>query len=227
MSMSRIGHRGAAGYEVENTLKSIKKALTLGVDMIELDVRRCATGELVVFHDATVNRVTNGKGAIRKKTLAEIKALRTIDGQKILTLNETLAIIAGRVDVNLDIKSKGITAALVKTLHQFVKTKQWRQSQFLISSFHHKELQRIKKLDSHIRIGLLYYRRIRSALKRAKKMAAYSVHFHVHHLNKKLIEALRRSGIKSFAWTVNNAFDAKNAYKLGVRGIISDYPDIV
>lgn len=225
--MPKIGHRGAAGYEVENTSKSIKKALELQVDMIELDVRRCASGELVIFHDARVNRITNGKGAISKITLAELKQLRTNDGQEILTLSEALEVIDGRCWVNLDIKSRYITKALVAIIHQCVESKKWRLRQFLISSFNHKELLRIKKLEPDLKIGLLYNRYMRSVLRRATKMSVYSVHFNAHHLKKHLIESLRFHGIKSFAWTVNDHYDARRAYKLGIDGIISDFPDIV
>jgi glycerophosphoryl diester phosphodiesterase len=71
----KIGHRGAAGHAPENTLLSFQKAMDLGVDMIELDVYVCKTGELVVIHDEKVDRTTNGTGYVREKTLDELKIL--------------------------------------------------------------------------------------------------------------------------------------------------------
>ncbi len=129
--------------------------------------------------------------------------------------------------VILDIKGRGVAKPLVEALHAAVKTRRWKLHQFLISAFNHKELQRIKKFDTNIKIGLLYYRHIRSVLKRAQKLSAYSVHFNEHYLRKPLVESLHRHGIKTFVWTVNSSFDAKRLYKLGVDGVISDYPDSI
>lgn len=225
--MPKIGHRGAAGYEVENTKRSIKKALELRVDMVELDVRRCASGELVVFHDARVDRITYGHGAIKKMTLAEIKNLRTWDEQQILTLPEALDFIGGRCWVNLDIKCQGVAGQLVEIIHNSVATKKWRLRQFLISSFNHRELLRIKTLEKELKIGLLYNRWVRSVLRRATRMSAYSVHFNFNYIKRTTVELLRDRGIKSFVWTVNDETSARRAYSLGVDGIISDYPDII
>ncbi|MCX6779000.1 MAG: glycerophosphodiester phosphodiesterase family protein, partial [Candidatus Magasanikbacteria bacterium] len=163
--MLKIGHRGVAGHEVENTAKSLQKALDLKVDMIELDVHKCASGELVVFHDKRVSRITDSSGSIRKKTLAEIKKLRTSDNQEILTLAEALEIIDGRCNVNIEIKHRGVASALVDVVRQLTEKQKWQLDQFLISSFYHRELGRLKKIHPEIKIGLLYYRNLRSAVK--------------------------------------------------------------
>ena len=81
-----IAHRGASGYEPENTLRSFKKAMELGVDIIELDVHKCKSGELVVIHDFNLNRTTNGKGLVKDKTLAELRELELKKSEKIPTL---------------------------------------------------------------------------------------------------------------------------------------------
>ncbi|MBI3631657.1 MAG: glycerophosphodiester phosphodiesterase [Candidatus Staskawiczbacteria bacterium] len=225
--MIKIGHRGAAGYEVENTAKALKKALELRVNIIEMDVRRCATGELVVFHDKKIDRITNGRGLIRKLSLAEIKKLRTFDGQKILTLSEALEIINGSCMVNLHLKAKNIARPLIDLLHQMIATKQWTIRQFLISSFNTKDLYSIKKLDNKIKVGILYYRHILSIVRRAKKISAYSVHIHSHLLSQKLISALHQNNIQVFVWTLNRTADIKHARQLKVDGIISDFPDLI
>lgn len=91
--MQKIGHRGAKGYTVENTLESFQKAIDLNVDAIELDVHVCKTGELIVFHDFTLERLTNGKGEISKSSLEELKKLRINEKFKIPTLIEALDFI--------------------------------------------------------------------------------------------------------------------------------------
>lgn len=93
----RIGHRGAAGYEPENTLRSFKTALRLGAEMTELDVHICGTGELVVIHDESVDRTTDGSGFVRDMTLDELKSLDAGKGEKIPTLNEVFSTLRGQI----------------------------------------------------------------------------------------------------------------------------------
>ncbi len=224
--MLKIGHRGAAGYEVENTLKSFQKALDLKVDIIELDVHQCASGELVVFHDKKIKRLTEERGSIIKMTLAEIQELRLSDGQKILTLDEALDLIAGRAQVNIDIKKRGIAPALVAALNNHLSKPHWETRHFIISSFFHRELRLIKKLNADLKIGLLYYRNLRNIAKKAKKMSAYSVHLNKRYLRKKTIENLRSYGIKIFIWTINSPNEISQARELGVDGIMTDFPDL-
>ena len=225
--MLKIGHRGAAGHAVENTAQSLQKALDLKVDMIELDVHLCASGELVVFHDRKVSRVTDSKGAIKRKTLAEIKKLHTSDNQEILTLVEALQIINGRCGINIELKHRGTAASLAEVIKQMTKTKEWSLDKFIISSFHHRELRRLKDLHPEIRIGLLYYRNFRSVVKKAKKMSAFSVHFNKRFMKKKLVESLQAQDIKFFVWTANTLGDINRAKELGVDGIITDFPELV
>src|SRR5260221_5656519 len=94
--MLRIAHRGASGYEPENTLISFQKALQLGADMLELDVRVSKDGFVVVIHDRKVDRITNGKGKVNTLTLEELKHLDVGSQQTISTLQEVLDLVAGR-----------------------------------------------------------------------------------------------------------------------------------
>lgn len=224
--MSIIGHRGAAGYEIENTAKSIKKALELRVDVIEIDVRRCASGELVVFHDRTTDRLTGHSGKIGKMTLAELKNLRTRDGQQILTLDEAIDAVGDHCLINLDIKGRKIAGPLVGLLHERERQKKNKLRQFLVVSFNHAELRRVKKLEPTLKIGLLYHRHILNVQKKLRRLTPFSVHFNSRHVSKRLIQAAHRLGVKCFIWTVNDPAAAKHFYQLGADGLISDYPDL-
>src|SRR4030066_2090571 len=95
LTMLRIGHRGARAYEPENTLRSFREALEIGVDAVEFDVRKTRDNHLVVIHDADVKRTTNGKGLVADLTLKEIKDLSTGKGEKIPTLEEALEFLEG------------------------------------------------------------------------------------------------------------------------------------
>ena len=116
--MIRIGHRGAMGYEPENTLRSFKKALALKVDMIEFDVYVCKTGEVVVIHDDKVDRTTNGKGYVVQKTLQELTSLDAGKGEKIPLLEEALDCINKKVQVNIELKGEGTAEPVYKIIQK-------------------------------------------------------------------------------------------------------------
>ena len=100
-----IGHRGAMGYETENTIASIEKAIELGVSMIEIDVLRIKSGELMVFHDKRVDRLTNGAGEIEDYYMSDVLALNLVGGHKIPTLQQVLKAVDGRVKINIELKA--------------------------------------------------------------------------------------------------------------------------
>jgi len=100
----KMGHRGAKGYVAENTIESIKKALDFGVDGIEIDVHLCASGELVVFHDFTLDRMTNATGEVSKLSLSELKQLKVNNKFLIPTLVEVLDAIDKKCLLNIELK---------------------------------------------------------------------------------------------------------------------------
>jgi len=137
----KIGHRWAAGYEPENTLASFKKAIDLNVDMIELDVYLCKTGELVVLHDPKVDRTTNGIGYIEEKTFEEVRNLDAGKGEKIPTLKEVFELTNRKVKINIELKWAGTAKPVSKLIKEYVENK-WREyDDFMISSFDHYELK--------------------------------------------------------------------------------------
>ncbi len=106
--MLRIGHRGAKAYAPENTLASFKKALEIGVDAVELDVRKTKDTQLVVIHDADVKRTTNGEGLVNDFTLKEIKSFDAGGGEKIPTFEEALDFLDKKVKVFVELKEVGV-----------------------------------------------------------------------------------------------------------------------
>src|SRR4051794_29972802 len=101
-----IGHRGAAGLEPENTLRSFARAIEIGVDAIELDVY-CVDDRLVVIHDDTLERTTNGRGEVMKSTFAALRQLDAGRGERIPTLEEVFAAVPERLTVNVELKGSG------------------------------------------------------------------------------------------------------------------------
>ena len=221
----KIGHRGAMGYEPENTLRSFQKALDLGVDMIELDVFRCKSGEIIAFHDEKLNQLTNGTGYVTKKTLAELKKLDAGKGEKIPTLEEALDLIDRKCQVNIELKGKRTLNTVLKVIEKYVRNKGWKYEDFIISSFMRHKLKKIPKHHTPVRIGALLSYRIFHFFKFAKKIKAYSVHIKYNLVNEKFVKKAHKKGLKVFVWTVNEPEEIQRFKDMGVDGIFSDFPD--
>ena len=116
-----IGHRGAKGYVAENTYESISKAIVLGVDGIEIDVFRCKSGEIVLFHDKTLEKLTDGKGKVENKTLIELKKLKVLDSQySIPTLDEVLKSIGREIFLNIELKGSNTSLRSYELVKKYI-----------------------------------------------------------------------------------------------------------
>jgi glycerophosphoryl diester phosphodiesterase len=221
----RVAHRGASGYEPENTLLSFKKAIELGADMIEFDVRVCESGELVVMHDDSVDRTTNGKGKIEDKELAELKSLDESKGQKIPTLIEVLDFVDKKIKLDIELKDEGIVKEVSDIIKKYIEKKGWSYDDFMVSSFHHNELRQLKEINPEIRIGVLSEEVPPGFLHFAKKIKAYSVNTPVDRINGKFVENAHKNGLKVFVFAANDTPEIDKAKSLGVDYICSNFPD--
>jgi len=222
----KIGHRGAAGYEPENTLASFKRALELGVDAVELDVHCCSTGEVVAMHDKTLERTTNGKGYVIEKSLAELKSLNAGKGQQIPTLEEVLNLIDKKTIVNIELKGAHTAESVAKIVRYYINNYGWKPEMFWISSFDHEQLKKFRSLEPEIKIGALVTRIPRRRY--ADFIETLEVDFinpSMNFINKKFIDQAHKKGLKIFAYTVNHPEDIIRMKLLGVDGIFSNFPD--
>ena len=224
-SILKIGHRGAKGYEPENTLLSFQKALDLKVDAIELDIHLSLDGEIIVIHDETINRTTNGKGFVNTLSLPELKAFRIEDEHHIPTLTEVFDLINQQCLINIEIKGKGITKAVVELIELYVATKNWKYNHFLISSFDWISLLDIHLLNPEIPLGVLTEYDLKLAFAFAKFIDAKSINAHYHLLSKEMTTQMQEAGFQVYAWTVNEHEDIQKIKSFNVNGIISDFPD--
>jgi len=226
--MLKIGHRGAAGYEPENTLRSFKRALELGVDMIELDVHLCKSGEVVVVHDDTVGRTTNGSGYVGQKTLTELRELDAGRGERIPTLPEVLDLIDKRARINIELKGPYTALAVSELIEQRVRDMRWGYEDFLISSFSKSELSTFRNRSPNTPIGLLLHETDILNLryrKYAMLIGASSIHMPLNLASQRSVNFTKDSGKKVLVWVVNDPADIEFVKRLGVDGIFSDYPD--
>lgn len=220
-----IGHRGASGHAPENTLASFAKAIEFGVDAVELDVYLCKSGELVVIHDATLDRTTNGKGAVEDKTLEEIKLYTCEGGEKIPTLIEVFDLVQRRCIVNVELKGALTASPVADLIEKYVKEKGWSYEDFFVSSFDHHELFAFHKLIPEIKTGALLEGIPFHYAAFAEDIGATHAVLYYETVNKAFVEDAHRRGLLVFAYTVNDPLSMAFVQSIGVDGIITNYPD--
>ena len=225
--MLKIGHRGACGYVPENTIESIEKAIALGVDGVEIDIFKCKSGELVLFHDQTLNNLVGRSGRIEELTLEELNECLIMNKYSIPTLKKVLETVKPPLFINIELKGSGTALPTSDLLYDFTLKKKWSESSFIVSSFKWQELVKLRQLNTTIPIGILVDRRktINEAIEFANKINAYSIHPYYKMLNKKNVQKIKNNCFKVFTWTVNNKAEIDNIKKFSVDGIISSYPD--
>jgi glycerophosphoryl diester phosphodiesterase len=217
--MLKIAHRGANGYEPENTLITFRKAVDLNVDGIELDVHLSMDGEIMVIHDETIDRTSTGKGFVNQFTASVLKEYG------IPTLIEVLELVNCNCFVNIELKGLGTTKPVTELIEIYILTKNWQYTDFLISSFNWKMLEEVQLLNPKIRIGILTEESIKEALAFAKKSKAYSIHPDYRLLTKENVALMQENGFRVYPWTVNSIEDIQKIKSFNVNGIISDFPD--
>lgn len=219
-----IAHRGASGHEPENTLRSFEAAIKLGADMIELDVQACKTGELVVIHDVTVDRTTNGRGRVDEIPLSGLRKLNAGKGEQIPTVIEALNLIDERVSVNIELKTFGTAKPVADIVTQYLKNG-WSNNAFLVSSFIHQELTAFHGVQPDIRLGALITGIPIDYAKFAADLSAWSVHASVEFINQAFVDDAHQRGLKFLVYTVNDEREISNMRTLGVDGIFTNFPN--
>ena len=227
MNILRIGHRGSKGYVAENTLESIKHAILLGVNGIEIDVFKCLSGELVLSHENNLKRLTGKSGQLEKLTLGELKKFLVVGKYKIPTLKDVLTIIETPLFVNIELKGLNTAQATSKIITNLSKSTSWRLENFIISSFNWNELEQFRSIDKNTPVGVLLSNSmsINEAIEFGKKINAQAIHPNFKLLNEKTVKKIKNNGFKIYTWTVNSKDDINYMKKLKVDGIISDFPD--
>lgn len=221
----KIGHRGAKAHVAENTLASIHKALDIGVDGIELDVHVCSTGELVIIHDFTVDRTTNGTGEVHKLSLAELKALKVEGEYEIPTLEEVLDIAGKKCYLNIEMKGRHTAKPVSDLIELYVNTKGYNYDDFIISSFQREELMIMSEINPNIHLAVLTQASVTQAWEWALEFNAKAIHPHFSLLTESNVKKAKQAGYKVNTWTVNEPEDIARVKLYNVDGIISDYPE--
>jgi glycerophosphoryl diester phosphodiesterase len=220
-----IGHRGAAGLEPENTLAGVRRAIELGADWIEIDVRVVA-GEVIVIHDHTLDRTTNGSGSVYDYTVEQLQSLDAGNGERIPTLDEVLDLIDARVGLNVEIKEPRLDAATVETIVAHLDGNPSWHHKIMVSSFHAATMTALAGIGRRDwLLGYLYEEGTRNVVARAAKLGAYSLNASLAQLDAGLVAQAKDAGLRVLVYTVNEETDLARCIELEVDGIYTDYPD--
>lgn len=223
-----IGHRGAKGHVAENTLASVKKALALGVDGIEIDVFVCSTGELVVFHDKTLDKLTDATGYIEELSLDSIRKISVLNQEPIPTLAEVLDEVSGKAILNIELKGEGTAHPTHDLLEYYFSKGKLKADEVFISSFNWEELNLFYELNQQVPIAVLIEDKDPlNALAIAEKLNAIAINPDQKTLTKANVRQIKEAGFKIYPWTVNAPRDIQRMKGLKVDGIITDYPERV
>jgi glycerophosphoryl diester phosphodiesterase len=230
-----VGHRGAAADAPENTLASFSRAAEAGAAMVEFDAKLTADGAVILMHDDTLDRTTDGSGPVAAATLAGIRPLDAGTwfgsdwrGTPVPTLQETLALLVERgLSANIEIKpcpgrEIETAEAVVAVVRQY-----WprRGVQPLLSSFARDSLAAARDAAPELPRGLLFWEKPGDWSQAAEALACHSVHCAAEHLSPEWAAEIKRLGYELAVYTVNEPGLARQLRGWGVDSIITDRPD--
>jgi glycerophosphoryl diester phosphodiesterase len=213
------------GHAPENTLLSIRKALELRAPCIEIDVYNVG-GRLVVFHDSRLERTTNGTGYLLDQQFENLRALDAGNGEKIPTLKEVFEEIQLKAGVNIELKGPGSAEPVVEFISG-MREIGWNDDLLLVSSFNHRELTLVRRLDPGIKLGAMMVGLPVDDAAFAESLGAYSVHLSLEFIDSRFVEDAHARGLRVFVFTVDLPEDIEKMRDLGVEGVFTNYPERV
>lgn len=232
--MKIFAHRGASGYAPENTLEAFELASKMGADGVELDVHICRSGELVVAHDETVDRCSDGSGRIMDLSLKELKALHfnrshpEYKDARIPTLQEVFELLGPTgLSINIELKNSNIDYPELERRTLELGAKAFSLDRILFSSFNHYSMQRVKVMEPNQYCGLLYEATMVRPWVYAQALGMDALH---PHFSAVLVPGgecalAHKAGIQVNPWTVNRPEDLQAVFREGADVTITNYPD--
>jgi len=234
--MKIYAHRGASANAPENTMVAFRAAHSMGAHGIELDVQMSADGELVVIHDHTLTRTSNGNGRVEDHTLVELQQLDfggwfspVYQGERIATLHEVLSFMAeAGMELNIELKTYPMKYDARIPLHTVEMVRSFDlMDKVILSSFDHRSLLDAKRRDARIKIGLLYSANFIGVGDYARKLDAEFVHPYYAYVDQTELQGCKRNGVSVNTWTVDEIAIAEKLREMGVTILITNKPDIM
>ncbi|WP_226584273.1 glycerophosphodiester phosphodiesterase [Halobacillus litoralis] len=235
-----IAHRGASGYAPENTMAAFERAFTMKADMFELDVQLSKDGELVVIHDTTVDRTTNGTGQVKNLTLEELRELdagsffsKEFDGEKIPTLGEVLDKYRGKIGILIEIKSPSLYPGIEQKVAEALQERNMdkpNNNKIIVQSFNHESVQTFHSILPLVPTGVLVgYSSNGLSDQILREFSSYADYVNPSKamIDENLVNRIHAFGLDTHPWTVRDRQSAQALLDAGVDGIITDYPDYI
>jgi glycerophosphoryl diester phosphodiesterase len=217
-----MGHRGAAGLEPENTLLSIRRALELGVTAVEVDVHLSRDGRLVVIHDDTVDRTTNGRGRVRDLTFPELRRLDAGKGERLPSLEEVADLVAHRAHLVVEVKAPEAGPVLT----DFIRGTGLFERVHAIS-FWHPVVKAMKEKEPRLRTGVLLVGCPADPAGLARAALADALVLHYAYITPELVAQAHAAQLLVFVWNIDDLETLKPYLTLDLDGIGTNRPDVV
>jgi glycerophosphoryl diester phosphodiesterase len=237
--VDNIAHRGATGYAPENTIAAFDKAIEMKADYIEMDIQRTKDGELVIIHDTSVDRTTDGTGYIKDLTSTQLRDLdagswkgEEFAGEKIPTFDEILDKYHGKIGILLELKAPELYPGIEESIAQELKDRNLDKPQnekMIIQSFNFESMKKMNTLLPNVPIGVLTGSKAHTTPQALEEFSTYADYFNPSYglITEELVNQVHSLGMKISSWTVRSQESADFLLEMKVDGIITDYPDYV
>lgn len=237
--VDNIAHRGATGYAPENTIAAFDKAIEMKADYIEMDIQRTKDGELVIIHDTSVDRTTDGTGYIKDLTSNQLRDLDAgswkgdeFAGEKIPTFDEILDKYHGKIGILLELKAPELYPGIEESIAQELKDRNLDKPQnekMIIQSFNFESMKKMNTLLPNVPIGVLTGSKAHTTPQALEEFSSYADYFNPSYglITEDLVNQVHSQGMKISSWTVRSQESADFLLEMKVDGIITDYPDYV
>jgi len=212
--MQIIAHRGASYFEPENTLRSIKRAIEMNADYVEVDVRMSKDKELIIMHDADISRTTNGTGLVKDKTLLELKEYDAGNGEEIPALDEVLETVKNKIKLVVEIKEPGTEEKIVEKI---IANK---LKDTIITSFYHKAVKNV--MDSDINAGIIFVGQPVNVGQMASAANANIIFPSYRYMDEELVKDAKKYGLSVYPWTIDDPEIFEKFVRINVDGIVTN-----
>ncbi|MGF9858516.1 glycerophosphodiester phosphodiesterase family protein [Priestia endophytica] len=237
--VDNVAHRGASAYAPENTIAAFDKAVEMKADYIEIDVQRSKDGKLVLIHDTTVDRTTDGSGKVGNLTFKELRNLdagswkgEQFAGAQIPTFDEILDRYHGKIGILIELKAPELYPGIEENVAKELKERNLDKPQnekIIVQSFNHKSMKKMNELLPKVSIGVLTSSSADTTEQALQEFSTYADYFNPSYgiVTEDLVNQVHSLGMKIGSWTVRSQEAADFLLDVGVDAIITDYPDYV
>ena len=214
--MQVIAHRGASFLEPENTIRSIERAVKMGADFVEVDVRKSKDNKLVIMHDADINRTTDGKGLVKDHTVQELKNFDAGKGETIPTLDEVIECVKDRIGLVIEIKEPGTEGKVLEKIDEN------NLENVILTSFYHKSIKNTRKMNPSVDAGIIFTCQPVDVNQMASNACANIIFPSYRYMNEDMVKQAHENGISVYPWTVDDKGMFEKLVEMGVDGIVTN-----